>query len=51
MIRARLPTPDRLARTLERRALRRLEVHARTARNGGHSWRSPTRLWPDFGDD
>ena len=51
MIRARMPALDRLAHALEKRALRRLEARARSHRLGGNPWRSPDRLWPDFGDD
>ncbi len=51
MIRVRVPALDRLAHALERRALRRLEARARSRAFGGHPWRSPDRLWPQFGDD
>jgi|GEM_PF-1696813 len=55
MIRAKIPAFDRLTHALEKRALRRLDARARSQaharREGGHPWRSPAKLWPDFGDD
>ncbi|MEL7730103.1 hypothetical protein AAG612_11235 [Citromicrobium bathyomarinum] len=51
MIRVRVPAFDRLALALERRALRRLDARVRAARLDGHGWRSPAKLWPNFGDD
>ncbi|MBB3034542.1 hypothetical protein [Alteriqipengyuania lutimaris] len=47
MIRVKIPALDRLGRALERRA-RRL---ARRRAESGHPWRTPTKLWPHFGDD
>lgn len=50
MIRVRLPALDRLSLALEKRALLRLDARRVAARLDGDPWRSPTRLWPDFGD-
>ncbi|GAB5348918.1 hypothetical protein [Alteriqipengyuania sp. 357] len=52
MIRAKIPALDRIAFALERRAFRLAMRRAQCGRSaGGDSWRSPDRLWPDFGDD
>ena len=52
MIRAKIPVLDRIAFALERRAFRlALRRAERGQRPAGDPWRSPDRLWPDFGDD
>ena len=51
LIGARIPALDPLRRAIERRMLRRLDRRARAGRLGDDAWRSPARLWPDFGDD